>query len=243
VVFTRSVVPRVSRFVAQTDHEADTYRRHRAATERIRKIPLCVDWRTFEGLPRPGSFRRRINVAPDAPLIVCVARLSPVKGIDILLRAFARISRPSAILSIVGWDHGALSPLTALAKELGVQQRVRFCGPLYGDDRLNAYVDADLFALTPRVYEETSLAALEAAACGASTALTQRCEIPGLVQAGGGIVMDNDINRMSEALAGLLDDRERRQAMGQAARCYVREHFAAERVAAQHEQLFAELVR
>jgi glycosyltransferase involved in cell wall biosynthesis len=242
LAFTRSVVPRVSRFVAQTDHEVETYRQHGAAADRIRTIPLCVDWRTFEQLPERGGFRRRIEVPPDAPMIVCLARLSPVKGIDTLLHAFAGMPRREAFLAVVGWDHGALSSLTTLAGQLGVSPQVRFCGPLYGDDRLNAYVDADLFALTPRVYEETSLAALEAAACGAPTALTRRCEIPGLAQAGGGILMDNDVDRMSEALAGLLDDRARRQAMGTAARCHVREHFSAERVAAQHEQVFGELI-
>ena len=198
----------------------------------------------MERLPERGQLRRRLGISRQSPLVVCVARLSPVKGIDLLIEAFARL-RPGPngpILAIVGWDHGALRSLHQLAARLHVESRVKFPGPLYGDERLTAYVDADVFALTPRVYEETSLAALEAAACGVPTVLTEQCETPGLAQAGGGLEVPRQADAVAAGLATLLDDPARRRRMGATAREYVAEHFTADRVAAQHEALFRELI-
>lgn len=243
LAFTRKVVPRVARFVAQTQHEEIIYQEHGAPADRLRRIPLCVDAGVVESLPERGQFRRRIGLGADVPLVVCVARLSPVKGIDLLLEAFSRL-RPGSngpYLAIVGWDHGSLASLRQQAKRLNLEARVKFPGPLYGDERLTAYVDADVFALTPRVYEETSLAALEAAACGVPTVLTEQCEIPGLTDAGGGLEVARQAEAVAAGLAGLLDDRGRRTEMGATARRYVAENFTADRVAAQHEALFREV--
>lgn len=244
VAFTRKVIPRVSRFIAQTEHERAVFRAHGVPSDNIRLIPLCVDSSGLEPLPTRGQLRERLGISHAAEVIVCVARLHPVKGIDTLMRSFARIqtSDRGPHLVVVGWDHGSLGSLTTLAASLGIASRVHFAGPLYGIDRFTAYVDGDMFALTPRVFEETSLAALEAAACGTPTALTAECEIPGLVPAGAGILMDHTEEGIAESLQSLLKDRHRRVTMGEASRQYVSENFTASRVAARHEDVFSELV-
>jgi glycosyltransferase involved in cell wall biosynthesis len=244
LAFTRRVVPRVSLFIAQTGHEEKVYLAHGADPLRIRQIPLCVDGESLNGVPGRGALRRRLGVPDDSGLVVCVARLSPVKGIDTLIRSFARIrlARPP-YLAVVGWDHGALKSLRSLVRALGIEDRVRFCGPLYGRERLQAYVDADIFALTPRVYEETSLAALEAAACGTATVVTPECEIPGLEAAGGGVVVRKREEDISQELTSLLEDAQRRAEMGRAARQFIAVRFSAGQVAARHEEVFAEMIR
>jgi poly(glycerol-phosphate) alpha-glucosyltransferase len=125
---------------------------------------------------------------------------------------------------------------------LGVGDRVLFPGGIYGEDRLGAYVDADVFALTPAVYEETSLAALEAAACGTPTVLSPQCEIPGLVTAQGGLVVERRSEAISEALQYLLKDETLRHRMGDHARRHVASTLTVEIVAGQHEAIFGELV-
>lgn len=244
LAFTRNVVPRVARFVAQTAHETTVYLRRGARSDRITQIPLCVDLASFQSPPGRGAFRRRLGLSSEAALIVCVARLSPVKGLDTLVDAFSQLEESAGgpHLALVGWDHGSLSSLRSQARRLGVGGRVHFFGPLYGDERLTAYVDADVFALTPRVFEETSLAALEAAACGVPTVLTAECEIPGLVAAGGGIQVARAAPAIAQGLAGLLENPGRRREMGELARQHVHSRFSASAVAAQHETLFRELI-
>jgi poly(glycerol-phosphate) alpha-glucosyltransferase len=135
-----------------------------------------------------------------------------------------------------------LRMLRTQVARLNLQSRVSFCGPLYGKERIEAYVDADIFSLTPRFFEETSLAALEAAACGTATVVTPQCEIPELASAGGGIVSERNVEAISGDLAVLLKDPARRSAMGKVAREHVSGNFTAARVAEQHEQLFDEVI-
>ncbi len=240
--FTRRVVPKVARFIAQTPHEEKVYQDRGADRRRIRQIPLCVDSDSLNGLPQRGEFRRGLELPDGSALVVCVARLSPVKGIDTLIRSFARVRLLNPpYLAIVGWDHGALKSLRSLVHRLAIEDRVRFSGPLYGKERLQAYVDADVFALTPRVHEETSLAALEAAACGTPTLVTSRCEIPGLAASGGGLVIDGPETEIAAGLQSLLIEPDVRREMGRAARHYIGANFTAPQVALSHEELFAEM--
>ena len=244
VLWTRRVVPRVDAFIAQTPHERGVYLEHGAPAQKIREIPLCVDLSAFESLPPRGNLRRRLGLSDTDRLVVCVARLAPVKGLELLVEALALVpaSARGPHLALVGWDHGSLEALRSLAVRLGVAGRVHFPGALFGDDRLLAYRDADVFALAPIVFEETSLAALEAAASGCVTVLTTHCEVPGLAAADGGLVVPRDPAALARAVAGLLEEDDRRAAMGERARAHVRGNFSVEHVTDLHETLFRELV-
>jgi glycosyltransferase involved in cell wall biosynthesis len=63
----------------------------------------------------------------DEPLVLCAGRLVPEKGFDVALRAFARLKAPGARLAIVG-EGPELPRLEALARDLGLEDRVEFAG-------------------------------------------------------------------------------------------------------------------
>jgi len=65
----------------------------------------------------------------------------------------------------VGPDDGYLGELKALVKALRIEDKVLITGPLYGEDKLEAYVDADVYVLPSR-YEIWGITVLEAYACG-----------------------------------------------------------------------------
>jgi glycosyltransferase involved in cell wall biosynthesis len=245
IAVTRRVIPRVTSFVAQTEHEKQVYLGHGVPSERIRLIPLGVTCEDFKSLPDRGGFRAHLGLRDTDHLVVSVARLSPVKGLDMLIRSFAVLppSDHGPYLALVGWDHGAEGSLRALVSKLGLKGRVLFPGALVGAARIPAYVDADVFALTPCVYEETSMAVLEAAACGTPTLVTHECEVPGLAESGGGMVAERAEGTLATALAGLLGDPDLRRGVGERARQLVRERFAIEHVAQAHEALFQEVSR
>lgn len=239
---TSSIVRRASALIAQTTHEAETYQRFGADAARIYQIPLAVNWADFATLPARGSFRRRLGLTDQERLVLFLGRIHRTKGLHVLIQAFAAISRqsPHARLAVVGWDHGYLETARRLGAELGLGERVLFPGPLYGIERFAAYVDADVFALTPDVYEETSLSALEACASGTSCVITQQCEIPGLDAADAGRTVDFGVDSVARGLAEALEDGVGRR-RGANARQLVREHFAIDTVARRHEVLFEAL--
>jgi glycosyltransferase involved in cell wall biosynthesis len=95
--------------------------------------------------------------------------------------------------------------LKALAQSLDVAESVRFVGPLYGDEKWQAYRDADAFVL-PSENENFGNTAGEAVACGTPVIVTDRCGIAPLVERAG-IVVKPERSEIAAALERILDDR------------------------------------
>lgn len=223
--------------LAQNDHEARLYAEFGGDAARTVLWPLGVDPDEFATLPPRGGLRARLGLSDDVPLALFVGRLHELKGLAPLIRAFARAAVPAAHLAIVGRDDGFLATAQALARELGIADRVHFPGGLYGPDAVAAYVDCDLFCITPTHFEETSLASLAAAACGRPLVINDRCGVPWLDEYDAGIVA-NDEEAVAAALRILLGDPARRAQMGANARRMVEERFSAPRVVDQIETIY-----
>jgi glycosyltransferase involved in cell wall biosynthesis len=217
------------------------YKSFGARTEQIRQIPLCVDFAELAVPRSTGSFRQRMGIGPRTRIVLFLGRIHQTKGVDLLVDAFAIVASKSSacVLVIVGWDHGFKARLIRRIARLGLNGRVLFCDALFGQDRLAAYTDANVVAITPRVYEETSLAALEACACGTGVVVTKQCEIPGLEGAGVGRIVAAAARPIAEAIEELLssdptaDVRERRER-------FVRLRFSSETVAQEYLRVFGE---
>lgn len=226
VALVRPMLRRAALLFAQTSHEADLYAELGGAPEAIRLLPLPLP--PIVEPSRRGSFRARLGIAAKEPLLLFLGRLSPLKGVDELILSVAPLLSEGAVLALVGRDDGQLVPLRARFAALFDDRRIRFAGPLYGDDRFAAYADADVFCLTPIHWEETSLASLEAAACGTAVVVTEQAELPGLTPATGGFVVPLDREAIRAAVSTALAD----PALGERARRHVHDHHAPETIVA-----------
>ena len=130
---------------------------------RVRVIPNGVRLDEFAALPPRGSFRRAFGLG-DGPLIVFVGKITPRKGVDVLLRALARLpSERAAGRGRQLHDARAADP----RHRRGAAPAATACcfpGLLLGDDRNAAYVDADVVAY-PSTDEIFGLVAAEALMC------------------------------------------------------------------------------
>ncbi len=111
-------------------------------------------------------------------------------------------------LVIVGPDDGYLPALKKLIKELKIEDKVLFTGPLYGKKKLEAYVDADVYVL-PSIYETFPIAVLEAWACGIPVVLSDACGIARWAGGKIGIVIPTDVERLKDALREVLMNNRR----------------------------------
>ena len=111
-----------------------------------------IDREDFSPLPQPGRFRHHNGIRAEERLVLFLGRLIPRKGADLLIEALPQINSGRTIVVIVGpeGEAGYLAFLHAKALALGVQDRVRFLGSLYEDDKKSALVDADVFVLPSR---------------------------------------------------------------------------------------------
>jgi glycosyltransferase involved in cell wall biosynthesis len=192
-LFVRPLLNRAALLLGQTDNECATYAAYGGPQENIRLLPLGVD---LTQQPTQASnvreqFLTRFGIPADSHVFLFVGRLHPTKGISFLIRAFARVceQEPRSFLALVGHDEGVADEASRIAADLGIANRLRLCGPLYDADRWQAYLAADTFIITPNVYEETSLASIEALACGTPVVTNIRADIPHLEKYGAGFLI------------------------------------------------------
>jgi glycosyltransferase involved in cell wall biosynthesis len=178
------------------------------------------------------AFREENNVPPSAPLIGGMFRLSeekrPQLWLDAVRAVLAARSDAYALLFGAGPLH---APLTQEILREGLDGRVRILPPtLHNVIPLSAF---DLLLLTSR-WEGTPNVALEAQALGTPVVVTggggtREAILPG---ATGLFVESEDASSLASAVLILLEQAQRRVAMGAAGREFIRDRFAAERMVA-----------
>jgi len=165
--------------------------------------------------PAQGSFRKKFEIANDAPLILFLGRLAEKKSPDLLLRAFAELSGVEVArgwqLAFVGpEEQGMKARLRRLADELGVTSRVSFTGPVYGEEKWSAYRDADVFVL-PSQNENFGNAAAEAMAAGTPVVVTEECGIAPLLADRAGLVTAHAAAALAHAIRRVITERGLRE--------------------------------
>ena len=214
------------RVIALTETEAEQYKSMGVSPDKIEIVPNGIDLAEFENLPERGEFRREYGLGSDQRIILYLGRIHKIKGLDLLVKAFADLSKPlnDIKLVIVGPDDGYLPSLKKLTADLEISDKVLFTGPLYGQEKLKAYVDADVYVL-PSVYETFPVAVLEACACGTPIILTDRCGIADVIEGQAGLVVPYDREQLQHALLHMLDDDKMRLRFGERGKSLVRERF------------------
>ena len=191
-------------------------------------VPPGVDTDRFVPLSAEGraAARRRLGLPEEGRLVVSVSRLVPRKGMDVLIRAAARLAptRPDLTVAIAGGgrDHDRLARLVA---DTGAP--VRLLGRVPNEDLPALYGCGDVFAMLCRnrwaglEQEGFGIVFLEAAAAGVPQVAGDSGGAAEAVVDGvtGEVVRHpGEVEPVVAALARLLDDPERRARMGRAGR-------------------------
>jgi glycosyltransferase involved in cell wall biosynthesis len=188
--------------------------------------PVCV---IPNGIDIPPA--KQAALAEERTLLY-LGRMHPIKGLDILLRAWQVVSQrfPEWRLRIAGPDNGGyLHRMQALATELGLS-RVEFTGPLYGEAKLNAYGEAELFVL-PTHTENFGMTAAEALATGTPAIVTRGAPWSGLETYGAGWWIDVGLDPLVACLEdALAQSRETLQSMGEKGREWMMRDYSWPRV-------------
>ena len=206
---------------------------------RLTTVPNGVDGIEDAGAREPSPDIAAL--AHEQPLLLFFGRMARVKGLDRLLRAFAR-SRHGT-LGIVGTDYDGLAPrLSDLARELNIGDRVRIVPrTVTGVDKEFVFAAARAFVL-PSYSESFSNSVLEAMQRGLPVIVTQEVGAAEIVrQAGGGFVVDGDAEPLGNAIDRLLDDAVLGRSLGEAGRRYVGENYGWPSVAARMEAVYESL--
>ncbi len=189
----RLLARRTDLLVAVSELQRDELLADRVGTpSRIRTVPLGVDLEPFLNRKRgDAGFREELGFGASTRLVGLVARLVPIKGVDIFLSAAEQVveALPDVRFVVVG-DGELRAELECAARETGLGDSVRFTG--FRDDMARIYGSLDLSVLSSH-HEGLPVALLESVACGCYVVATRvggvpdllRCERIGLMVAPG----------------------------------------------------------
>lgn len=179
------------------------------------------------GIDLPVISTRMREFESNERTLLFLSRLHPSKGVDMLLRAWARLQDlyPEWRLDISGpGDARYVLELQGLAKSLATK-KVRFAGALYGADKERAYQSADLFVL-PTYTENFGIVVAEALASGCPVITTKGAPWAGLIEHRAGWWIDIGVESLQIALhEAMAQPPETLQRMGVNGRTWMERDF------------------
>lgn len=210
-------------------------------------IPNGVELDRFSERPDPDRVRRELGIAPGAPLVIVVSRLTRQKGLEPFLEAAHTLAPrfPDARFVIVGYadpaDRKYEDSLKALTAQLGLTDRVIFTG-LRRD--VPALLAGATVSVMPSLNEALSNVLLESMAAGAPTVATRVGGTPEAIvdEATGVLVEPGDPSALAAAITRLLQDPALARRLGDAARKAIVARYSVEKMVRATESLYLDLL-
>ena len=200
----------------------------------LEHVPPGVDTDRFRPDPaRRAELRARYGLG-ERPTVLCLSRLVPRKGQDMLIKALPSIrQRVGGAALVIAGGGPYMTALNELADRLGVRDHVTFTGGVPAADLPAYHAMADVFAMPCRTrgagldVEGLGIVFLEASATGVPVIAGSSGGAPETVQHNktGMVVDGRSVDQIADAVSGLLADPDRAAKMGAAGRDWVTAHW------------------
>lgn len=238
-LFWRSALREARAVHLLSTQEQQEYRR-RFAAALTAVVPNGVEPAEFAHLPARGEFKWSMPALAGREYVLFLARLHHIKGLDLLLQAFAALASnmPRLDLVVAGPDGGFAAQAVQLSNKLRLRDRVHFVGPLYGRAKLSALVDAACMC-QPSRYEVFGLSIVEALACGVPVVVSDRCGVSDIVREGMGRIARLDANDIATQLAAVVSDTAALEESARQARVLALRNLTWDEIAARLLDLYA----
>lgn len=240
-VIGKRIIRNASGYIAISTNEITHFESYGIAPEQITVIPNGIDEDGF-AVTDDAVFRSKYGLN-ESPFILFVGRLNTIKGPDLLLEAFSRVSEKFCRYHLVfaGPDEGMLHELRLMAARFSIQDRVHFVGYLGGDDKARAYRAAEL-VVVPSRQEAMSIVILEAAITARPVLVTDKCGLEEIESIGGGQVVPATAEGLKGGLTAMLNDPERLNVMGRNLKKFARERFSWDSIVAEYLSLYGRIL-
>jgi D-inositol-3-phosphate glycosyltransferase len=208
IISERDSIRACQRILVPTERERQNIMKYYGAfSDKIGIVPCGVNLEQF--IPIERRLAREKAGVTDQKILLFVGRIDPLKGIDQLLKAMARLPTQIGLrLMIIGGDaysRQEMERLKQLACALGIRELIDFRGMVKHDQLPYYYGAADL-CLLPSYYESFGLVALEALACGTPVLATDVGDLINIIRQGetGFVVEDNSPEKLAAGISRFL---------------------------------------
>lgn len=183
-------------------------------------------------IPEAQAIEQRIG--PQAnPEVLYLARLHSIKRPTLMVEAARALCKKhsQALFTLVGPDEGQAIKVQSATRKAELKDKVIWAGAIPPDQTLNRMRSASIYVL-PSSAEVLPMAVLEAMSVGLPVVVTDGCGLAPMIEArSAGLVCGQSAEDFAEAIGTLLDDPDRRVAMGANARRAVTELHSVQRIA------------
>jgi glycosyltransferase involved in cell wall biosynthesis len=196
-------------------------------------------------LPVPDGKRHALTAGPDRRRIALfLSRIHPVKGLPMLIEAWARLRPAGWELHIAGPDEsGHLLHVQAQIKAGGLSDSVRILGPVSAAQKSTVFAQADLFVL-PTHSENFGMVIAEALAHGVPVLTTKGAPWPMLTDRRCGWWVEANAEGIADGLMAATSCAPAELcAMGQRGRALIQEQFGWPRIGERFVTLYEDLLR
>lgn len=234
-----------SGLIALNDMEVEQYVQMGIPKSKITFIPNGINLSEYQNLPEKGIFRKKYGIKKNEMLILYLGRLNRIKGIPLLINAFVEILNEicNAKLVIAGPNDGITEELKDMTNSLGVSDRVIFTGPIYGNGKLEVYIDADVYVL-PSIYEIFGITLLESLACGTPVIVTDQCGVSGLIKEKNvGIVVKYDKDQLKQAIIKILTNTNLQIKLGENGKYLIKNDFDMDEISKKTEGIYKHTIK
>lgn len=197
----------ISALIALQEAEQQHAILHGVPSEKIEVIPNGIDVSTYSCEVNSQMFRQTYGLSSERPLILFVGRVNKIKGVDMLLQAFAQLRDLDAQLAIVGPDDGQINEVRNLIKELDLEGSVCITGLISDEMKQAAYRESDLYVLPSRsdAYPTT---VMEACLAEKPMVVTDGCQMADLIKDRIADVEPFDADAFASGMRKLIIDRD-----------------------------------
>ena len=192
-------------------------------------IPPGLDLTNYDHLPGRNELHTLYPQLAGRPTVLCLGRLHPIKGLDLLLPAWKEVCAqiPQAMLVIAG--DGASSYVAQIRQqvaELALSENVLFSGFVSGETKMCLLAGCDLFVM-PSYHESFGLSVVEALTCGRPVVVSDQVAIHReVVAAEAGLVVSCQVEVLADALVQLTGDAFLRHRLGENGRRLAQAQFS-----------------
>jgi glycosyltransferase involved in cell wall biosynthesis len=201
--------------------------------DKFRIVPNGIDTELFHPVPQIQREKNRIIVTNSAD--------TPLKGLYYLLHAMADMAKTRKIRLVVVGSPKKNGGIDRLITQLGIGRLVTFTGRISHEEFVRQYAKASA-AVVPSVYEGFGLPVGEAMACGVPVISTTGGALPEVVGDAGILVPPENVNALSEAIAGVLDNPDMASRLGQAGYERVHRYFTWKQAAEKTVETYREVI-
>ncbi|MBM4241939.1 MAG: glycosyltransferase [Euryarchaeota archaeon] len=240
-IWGNRILENASKLLAISKEEAEYARQIGIDDEKIDIVYTGMNIEYFKNLPEYGEFRRKHGI--NGKMILYLGRIHKLKGIGFAIKVFSKLVEEidDIIFVIAGPDEGYRTELERLIAKMNIGHKVKFTGPVSEDEKISAYLDADLFIHTVIYMGGVGITPLEAILCDTPVIVTEQCGEVIKESNSGYIVKYGDIKVLGEKMKYVLENPQEQKEMLERGKRYIKENLTWDKVSVKIERTYNEI--